>query len=153
MKIHSLVLLSWLIALSGCKKEPPAPQRTEEARRDLEALRPRFASLHEKFSALHREFDPLPPGLPNFGETRGKFYASDIGLGTLSAKLPWLEGRLAAAADARELSEISRDIAYTADELRQVDRVALELAKEVQPFKHATEEKLELQAQGKSTCE
>lgn len=164
MTLNRISLLLLLGALGACRKEPkPVPltateveQRTQTARHELEELRPQFAALREKFTALHREFDPLPPGLPSFGETRGKFYATDIGLGTLSAKLPWLEGRIQmanASKSAAEFREISREIAHTKDELRQVDLIALELTHEVQPFKHATEEKLQLQAIGKNTCE
>lgn len=129
----------------------------ESAKKALAELEPPLNALRATFAALHQQFDPLPPGLPGFGETRAKFYTTAEGLGMMSTKVPWLSGRIDAAekaGDRAALQEISRDIAHTHEEIRQVDRIALELLHEVQPFKKLAAEKAdELQALGKTTCE
>jgi hypothetical protein len=131
--------------------------RANEARQSLKALDPAFAGLSQKLSALHREFDPLPPGLPNFGETRSRFYALSVALGALTAKPSWLSGRIESAVEARDLAElsaISREIMETQTQLQQADVRAAELLLQVQPFKKAAAEKAEeLQAFGKTKCE
>ncbi|RYZ02723.1 MAG: hypothetical protein EOO73_30645 [Myxococcales bacterium] len=132
-------------------------RRAEAARRALETLRPAFASLNQKLGALHHEFDPLPPGLPDFGETRSRFYTLSVALGAMTAKPSWLAGRIdaaVAARDAAELSAISKEIADTQAQLRQAEARAAELLQQVQPFKRAAAEKAEeLQAFGKTKCE
>jgi hypothetical protein len=109
--------------------------------------------LNGKFAALHKEFDALPPDLPEFGETRAKFYSASVSLGTLGSKLPWLGERIDAAAKAAnrtELSAITKDIAATSDQIRQIDKVSLELLHQVLPFKKAAAERKEA---GKNACE
>src|SRR3954468_17280182 len=73
-------------------KKSPAElkQLADSARESLEGLKPPLAAMNAKFTALHQQFDPLPPDLPNFGSTRGKFYSADEGLGRMNAKIPWL---------------------------------------------------------------
>ena len=160
------LLLALLTAgsLLACRKAPrvnraqvvsPAElQRTAAAaEQSLEGLRPLVGSLNTKFAELHQKYDKLPPALPGFSEARGKFYATAEGLGTMNAKLVWLSGRIDAAVkagDGAELKEASRDIARTYDEVRQVERIALELDQEMPPFLQKAEER---QANGQSSCE
>jgi hypothetical protein len=165
----SLALLS-TSALVSCRKDKtesdqataladPArvQRRAGEVRQSLKTLEPAFAALNQKLGALHREFDPLPPGLPDFGETRSRFYTLSIALGAMSAKPSWLAGRIEAAVMARDLAElsaISKEITETQAQLQQADARAAELLVQVQPFKKAATEKAEeLQAFGKTKCE
>ncbi len=164
-----LALLS-TSALVACRKDKPekaspvvvaSPEEVQRgattARQALEALEPALTALNQKLTGLHKEFDPLPPGLPGFGETRSRFYSMSIALGSLSAKLPWLSRRIDAAVNARdraELDAISKDIAETQGQVRQADGVAAQLLEQVQPFKKAAEEKAEeMQAFGKNSCD
>lgn len=123
------------------------------ARQSLVGLQPLVQALNGKIAALRQQFDPLPPGLPGFGETRARFYATAEGIGRMNAKLPWLSGRIDAAlkaADSAELGEVSKDIAHSYVEVQKVEQIAAELAREVEPFKHVVEEAL---VTGKSSCE
>lgn len=151
-----LRIVPWLVvltlgasALAGCRKDrdraddankanatgvAPNP---DELKRSLDELQPRITELTAKFATLHKQVDPLPSDLPGFNEVRGKFYATDEGLGRISGKVAWLSGRLEAArksGNREELREISTDIAKTHDDLRQIDRVVLELIHQVPPF-------------------
>ena len=153
----------------GCHKEPtpqankttrvkvtnPAElaRKAESAKQSLATLKPRLGALDSQFEELHRKYDTLPPALPGYGETRGKFYATAEGLGTMNAKLVWLSGRIdsaLAAGDGAALEEASRDIAGTYGEVQQVERIALELNREMPPFLQMAEQS---QANGRSSCE
>ena len=159
-----------LLALAlplGCRKhdtpkpKPASPaevkRQADSARQSLDGLKPLLAAQNARFAELHRQFDPLPPGLPGFGETRGSFYAVDEGLGRLNTKLIWLSGRIDTAVqdgDIGELEQVSHDIARTSVDIQKVDRLGLELADQVRPFQQEAAIKLErLQALGKTTCE
>lgn len=122
------------------------------ARRALNELKPRLGALNAALAELHRQYDPLPPGLPGFGETRAKFYATAEGIGMMNASMPWLASRIDSAmksGDGAELTAIARDISQKQDEMRQAERINLELAHEVLPFEHQVEDFV----LGKSTCE
>ena len=172
-RLHLLPLLLVLLStgsLTGCRKEkaePPRPalalsaeeakRSAEGARQSLEDLKPAFAALSEKLAALHREFDPLPPGLPGFGETRSRFYSLSIALGALSAKPSWLSGRIDAAAKSRdgaELTAIAKEITDTQVQVREAEGALGKLREQVAPFKDEAAIRMEaLQARGKTTCE
>lgn len=164
-----LVVLVVLVAVA-CRKEKTesapviatvsaaqAQQSAAAARKSLDALVPAFSALNEKLGALHREYDPLPPGLPGFGETRSRFYAFSVALGAMSSKPAWLTGRLDAAAKARdgaELAAIEKDIAETRAQLEKADERAAQLLQEVKPFKDEAAIRFErAQALGKASCE
>lgn len=163
-----LALLAASAALPACRKKPPSAnkppaaqvvspaelaRKAEAARQSLEGLKPMVSALNKQFEELHQKYDTLPPALPGFGETRGKFYATAEGLGTMNAKLVWLSGRIDSAlktGDPAALAETSQDIAHTYDEMRQVDRVTAELVREMPPFLQQAEQ---AQADGRSSCE
>lgn len=160
----SLALLT-LVSLQACHKETKAPPKrtvvsdpvelqrsAAQARQALEGLKPQLSALNATLAELHQQYDPLPPGLPGFGETRGKFYATAEGVGMMNASLPWLASRIDAAVksgDSAALAAVASDITQRYDEVRQVDRVTLELRHEVLPFKNKIEDRL----LGKSSCE
>lgn len=143
---------------SACHKAPPPPPQSDpapvrkspeeiqkladSANRSLAELEPRLASLNAKFDSLHKLFDPLPPDLPEYGETRSKFYAADEGLGRMNAKLPWLASQIESAikaSDGAQMEELSKSVTRTFDDVQQVDRLALELLHEVMPFTRMAE--------------
>lgn len=164
-----LMMLTACGALTACHKDDAAKVKKARAnpaelqrlaaaaRQGLEGLKAPLDALNERFRALHQEFDPLPPGLPGFGETRAKFYSAAIGVGTMGSKLPWLSSRIEAAVkagDRAELEEISKSIARTHDEIRRADRIALELLHQVRPFEKLAEERADdFRVTGKATCE
>lgn len=164
-----LALLS-TTSLTACRKEKTEPasavvlvspeeakRSAEAARKSLDELQPAFAALKDELTGLHQEFDPLPPGLPGFGETRSKFYSLSIALGALSAKPAWLSGRIDAAAQSRsrvELEAIAKDITDTQAQVRQAGGALGQLRQQVKPFHDEAAIRMEaLQARGKTTCE
>lgn len=163
-----LPLLAATAALPACRKKSPATNKppaaqvaspaelahdAEVAKQSLQGLKPLVSALNQQFEELHQKYDTLPPALPGFGETRGKFYATAEGLGTMNAKLVWLSGRIDSAlkaGDRAALAETSQDIAHTYDEVRQVDRITAELVREMPPFLQQAERS---QTDGLSSCE
>jgi len=165
--VQGLMILAVSSSLAACHKDAsqkPKPvvvkkspaelkQLADSARQSLEGLKPLLAGLNTKFVALHQQFDPLPPDLPDFGLTRGKFNSADEGLGRMNAKIPWLSGQLEAAVkagDGAELEEISKSIANSYNDIPQVEQVWAELLHEVMPF---TRIAAELEARRKAMCE
>lgn len=114
----------------------------ESAQKSLQGLNTPVAELRTRVAELHKEFDPLPPGLPGFGETRSEFYTTAEGVGMMSQKLLWLSQRLDAAVkanDATELDAVSKDIDKTYQEVKTADLISIALIHKVQPFKKAHE--------------
>jgi len=151
--LRLLMIFAGVSSLAACHKEAPQKPKAavlvtqkspEELRKlaarateSLEGLKPSLNALNEKFKALHVQFDPLPPDLPDFEETRGKFNSADEGIGRMNAKIPWLASRLDAAVKARdgaELEDISKSIESTYADIPQANQVAMELLHEVRPF-------------------
>jgi hypothetical protein len=160
----SLVLLA-VALLPACQKDTakankaavtsPAElqRRAAQAKQALEGLKPQISALNTTLAELHRQYDPLPPGLPGFGETRGRFYATAEGVGMMNASVPWLSARIDSAlkaGDGAELAAITQDITQKYDEARQADRITLELRHEVLPFKNKVED---FQLNGSRSCE
>ena len=167
VRVLQVLLLLSASSLTACHKDPsqkPQPvvvqkspaelkQLTDSANQGLEGLKPLLSALDAKFSALHQQFDPIPPDLPEFGGTRGKFYAAEEGLGRMNAKIPWLSSQLAAAVKSRDgaqLEELSASITRSYEDVRQVNQVAMELLHEVRPFTKLAEE---YEANQKAECE
>jgi hypothetical protein len=167
LRLVPVLLLAFAAgALVACHKDQPQKAKlvvvksaaelerdAHAARQALAGLKPLVEALNGKLVALRQQFDPLPPGLPGFGETRARFYATAEGIGRMNAKLPWLSGRIDAALKARdsaELGEISKDIAHSYDEVQNVERIATELGRDVEPFKRVVEDAW---VTGKTSCE
>jgi hypothetical protein len=167
LRMAQVLLLSCAVGpLGACHKDQPQKAKvvvvknsaelkrdTETARRALAGLKPLVEALNGKVATLRRQFDPLPPGLPGFGETRGRFYAVAEGVGRMNAKVSWLSGRIDAAlkaGDSAELGEVAKDIAHAYAEVRQVDQIVADLGRDVEPFKHVVEDAL---VTGKASCE
>jgi outer membrane protein OmpA-like peptidoglycan-associated protein len=136
--------------LEACRKNKPDEANKpamaldgEATKKSLEGLEPQLNELLTKFAALHKQYDPLPASLPGFGDVRSKFYATGEALGRVSAKIAWLSDRLDAAlksGDREELRQVSKDIAKTHDEIRQIDKVTVELVHQVLPFQRMMKE-------------
>lgn len=135
-------------SLAGCRKKDPEKagasaldaNEVKAAKQSLDGLAPQLTALKGKYAALRRQVEAIPPALPGFGETRAKFYSTAEGMGIMDPKLAWLSGRLDAAVksgDRAELQKVSSDVAKTYDELRQIDRLALDLMHELLPFQGA----------------
>lgn len=154
--------------LSACSKKKPqesskvtakspaeVQKLAESARKSLDGLKAPIETLRARIQELHKEFDPLPPGLPGFGETRSDFYTTADGVGMLHTKLGLLSSRLDAASkagDASALEELSKEIEQTYRDVTSADRISVELIHRVQPFKKALEVKVE-DVLGKGKCE
>jgi hypothetical protein len=166
LQVAPLLLLLTVGALGACRKEPPQKAKAaviknaaelgrdaKAAQQALAGLKPLIEALNVKLVALRGQFDPLPPGLPGFGETRARFYATAEGVGRMNAKLPWLASRIDVAlkaGDGAQLGEIAEDIAHSYDEVKRVEQIVAELDRDVAPFKHVVEDAL---VTGKSSCE
>lgn len=157
VRIGMLLLVLSVGSLTSCRKSSPEnsseasrasssaelEQRAAAARKSLEGLEEPLAEVNGKYAALREQFDALPPDLPEFGDTRGQFYAASVALGTMGSKLPWLSDRIDAAVkvgDAAALQEISNEILRTHDQIRQADGIALQMLHKVLPFKQLAEE-------------
>lgn len=162
-----LMILATSSSFVACRKEAPQKpkavvvkmspaelkQLADSTRESLEGLKPLLAGITTKFTTLRQQFDPLPPDLPDFGPTRGKFYSADEGVGRLNAKIPWLSTQLDAAVkagDGAELQELSKSIDNTYKDLPEVEQVYMELLHEVPTF---TRIAAELEARKKAACE
>lgn len=155
--ISLLTLTLATTSLVGCRKDKaqtdsakttvkmsPAEQKklAESAKRNLEDLSAPVGVLRARVTELHKEFDPLPPGLPGFGETRSEFYTTAEGIGMMSQKLIWMSERLdtaVKASDGEELTAVSKDIEKTYTEVKTADQLLTALIHKVQPFKKARE--------------
>jgi hypothetical protein len=130
-------------ASASVKKSPAELKKlADSAKKSLEGLNTPVAELRTRVAELHKEFDPLPPGLPGFGETRSEFYTTAEGVGMMSQKLLWLSQRLDAAvkaSDATELEAVAKDIDKTYQEVKTADQISIALIHKVQPFKKAHE--------------
>jgi len=165
-----LMILVTASSLVACHKDPPPKPKpapvvvkkspaeikklADAATESLEGLKPLLAALNTKFTSLHQQYDTLPTDLPEFGETRAKFYAADEGVGRMNAKIPWLSGRISdavKAGDGAELEEVSKTIAATySEDVPQANHAALELLHAVAPFTHMAET---YQANNKASCD
>jgi hypothetical protein len=156
-------------ALAGCRKDKPQDKSAQAAKKSpaelkkladsakqsLEGLSAPVAALRTRIAELHKEFDPLPPGLPEFGETRSEFYTTAEGVGMMSQKLLWMSQRLDAAikaGDGVELEAVSKDIDKTYQEVKTADQISIALIHKVQPFKKALEVRVE-DVLGNGKCE
>jgi hypothetical protein len=117
--------------------EQSATAQPEAIRQSIRELEPGIKALEGKFAGLRQQFNPLSPSLPGIGDVRAKFYGSDEVVGRMGVKLNWLSGRLdeaVKAGKADEIAEIAKQVNDTHAEIRELDRIALELIHEVAPF-------------------
>jgi len=131
-------LLAAAGSLAGCHKENATKAEVganaDPVKKSLEELTPELAAQNEKFSALGKQVEALPQDLHGVADLRAKYYATEEGRGIMGVKLTWLAGRLDAALKSgkrEELEQVSKDIAKTHDEMRQIEQLHVELLHQV----------------------
>jgi len=141
---HSLASLALLVAtapLVGCHKQPAdeaevAPNK-DSIKQSYDELKPQLVLLRTMFSGLRQQLEALPEDLPGLDETRAKLFSAEEVLGVTGGRVTWLSGELDSAMQTgrnEQLQRISKQIADTGDEMRQLDRVGLELTHQLLPF-------------------
>jgi predicted nucleic acid-binding Zn-ribbon protein len=167
-----LVTLLAVVPLAACskKKEESAAKvqvnpeeikrKAEAARKLLDGLKAPLSDLNTKFAGLRKQFDKLPPDLPDFGDTRGRFYSASVSQGAMSTSVSLFSGRIDSAVKSQnvpELDLVTKDIAHTYEGIRKADSLASELSHAVQPFEQKLAELRqkaeEARANGKLSCE
>jgi hypothetical protein len=126
----------------GCHKTTPdkvgdAAPDGDSVKKSLAALRSRVGELQAKFSTLRKQVEAVPPDLPRFREVRANFYAIEEARGITDAKVTLLSGRFESASTSRqgeELRQISKEIAETYDEIRQIDQFHIAVLHQVMAF-------------------
>jgi hypothetical protein len=139
-RLRSLTLLMMGVlgagSLAGCRKTA-AGQAGETAlneasvKRSQNGLQGQLGQLEAKFSVLRKQVEAVPPELPGFSQLRAQFYSTEEARGIIDAKVTLIANRLASASGSRrpeELRQISKDIAETYDEVRQIDELHASLA-------------------------
>jgi hypothetical protein len=137
----SLALAAPAAPLAGCHAQPSgeaeaAPNR-DSIKRSYDELKPRLVLLKTMFSGLRKQFEALPEDLPGLDETRAKLLSAEEVLGVTGGRVTWLSGELDSALQTgknAQLEQVSKQIADTSDEMRQLDRVGLELTHQLLPF-------------------
>ena len=150
----SLALLVAAVPLVGCHKQPAgeaevAPNK-DSIKQSYDELKPQLVLLRTMFSGLRQQFEALPEDLPGLDETRAKLLSAEEVLGVTGGRVTWLSGELDSALQTgknAQLQQVEKQIADTSDEMRQLDRVGLELTHQLLPFERmATPEPKELNA-------
>lgn len=135
-------------------------RKSEVARKMLDELKGPLGELSAKYAALQKEFDQLPPDLPDFGDSRGRFYSASVSFGAMSSSVGVYAERLDAAVSSQneaELDLVTKDIAHLHEGLRQADRIATQLGADVKPFQEKLAElrqkAAEARSKGQLSCE
>ncbi len=142
-RLRSLtVLIGFLGAgpLAGCHRREAkeagevAPNRTS-VKRSLDGLERQVGQLESNFAALRKQIEAVSPELPGFSQIRAQFYSTEEARGITDAKVKLIANRLASTAGSgspedlrKELQKISKDIAETYDEVRQIDELHTSLS-------------------------
>jgi kynurenine formamidase len=137
----ALALLATSAPLAGCHKRPAgeteaAPSK-DSIKQSYDELKPQLVLLRTMFSGLRQRFEALPEDLPGLDETRAKLLSAEEVLGVTGGRVTWLSGELDSALQTGKnepLQQISKQIADTSNEMRQLDRVGLELTHQLLPF-------------------
>jgi hypothetical protein len=129
-------------SLGGCYKTAPEKAvRIEPGgdaiKRSFDGLKSQLAALEASFSALRQQVEAIPPDLPGFPEVRARFYAIEESRGITDARVMLLSGRLESALTTgkpEELSQVSKEIAETLDDVRHIDQLHVALLHQVLAF-------------------
>ena len=117
----------------GTAKDQAAVERA------LGELRSQLAQQNARFRDLRRQVETISPDTPGFPEVRGKFFAVEEARGITDAKAALLADRLASTASAagqnEQLLKISKEIAETGDEVRQIDELQASLQRQLRAFR------------------
>lgn len=145
--MRSLTLLASLLgllgaaSLAGCHRSAANDAPNEASiKRSLEALQRQLGQLESRFTALRKQVETVVPDVPGFSQVRAQFYATEEARGITDAKVTLIANRLASASGSGrpdELREISKDIAETYDEVRQIDELQASLSSRVSALQRA----------------
>jgi hypothetical protein len=106
-------------------------------KQSFDGLQGQLGDLKTRFQALRKQVDAMPPDVPGFAEVRAKFYGIEEGRGIIDAKTTLLSTRLASASSSgktEELQQVSKDITQTADDVKRLDQLHVELLHQVMAF-------------------
>lgn len=167
--LGTVVMMAAASSITACHKRQPDPPAvvkktpaemqalSDTAKKSLDGLNPLLAERNAKFAELRPQFEALPPDLPEFGLTRGKFFGVQEALGRMNSEVPWLQGRIDTAVksgDSTDLDDVSKAIQRAYDDMPEIDKVYLELIHELPPFqREAAQLKEQAKAQAKVSCE
>jgi uncharacterized membrane protein len=122
--------------LAGCHKV--AADRAAEAAlnraaviRSLDRLERKLGELESRFAALRTQVEAVAPDPAGGSQLRAQFYSTEEARGITNVKVTLIANRLASTAVSRrpdELRQISKDIAETYDEIRQIDELQTSLS-------------------------
>lgn len=134
--MRSLTLLVGVLgggSLAGCRKTAAGEAALNEAsvKQSLDGLQSRLGPLEAKFVVLRQQVEAVAPDLPGLSQVRALFYSTEEARGITDLKVRLIADRLASASESRrpeELRKISKDIAETYDEIRQLDELHASLS-------------------------
>jgi hypothetical protein len=124
-----------MVGLLGCHRNQGP--NAAAVKQSLDGLQGQLGDLKTRFLALRKQVDGMPSDLPGFAEVRAKFYGLEEGRGIIDAKMTLLSSRLGSALSSgkdEELQQISKDVAQTYDEIREIDKLHVELLHQVMAF-------------------
>ena len=147
-RLRSLTLLMGVLgvgSLAGCHKTTAGQTRgttVNEAsvKRSLDGLQSQLGQLEAKFAALGRQVEAVTPDLSGLSQVRALFYSTEEARGITDVKVRLIADRLASASGStrpEELRQISKDIAETYDEIRQIDELHALLTSRVRALQRA----------------
>ncbi len=99
-----------------------------------------LGQLEAKFAVLRKQVEAVSPDLPGLSQVRALFYSTEEARGITDVKVTLIANRLASASGSRrpdELGKISKDIAETYDEVRQIDELHASLSRRVGALQRA----------------
>lgn len=140
--MRSLTLLAALLgaaSLAGCHRSAANEARTDapneaSINRSLGGLQRQLGQLESKFAAMRKQVETVAPDAPGFSQVRAQFYSTEEARGITTARVTLLANRFASASASgrsEELHKISKDIAETCDEVRQIDELEASLSSRV----------------------
>jgi hypothetical protein len=134
LKVAFVVLVS-AVPLVGCRRAAPTDEGS--VRRSLDGLQGQLGQLTARFAALRKQVDAVPLDLAGFSEVRARFYAVEEARGVADVRVTLLASRLDSASSSGrrdELQQISKEVAETSSELRQIDALHVALLHQVLAF-------------------
>jgi chromosome segregation ATPase len=132
-------------SLAGCHKTAAgevseAALNEASVKRSLDGLQSQLGQLEAKFAVLRKQVEAVSPDLPGLSQVRALFYSTEEARGITDVKVKLIANRLASASGSRrpeELRQISKDIAETHDEVRQIDELHASLSSRARALQRA----------------
>ena len=132
-------------SLAGCHKTAAGGAREAalkevSVKRSLDGLQSQLGQLEAKFAVLRKQVEAVSPDLPGLSQVRALFYSTEEARGITDVKVKLIANRLASVSGSRraeELRQISKDIAETCDEVRQIGELHASLSSRVRTLQRA----------------